>query len=410
MGRIDRKAEWGGELHMGKTIGGTRTLTAPQARAFLLRRVGAPYHANTPADVLALVRAIGYLQIDPVAVVAANHHLIARTRLPHYVPADLDAALYAERTLVETFPHIHAVVPVAEWRYYDRRDAPPYRIEGEDPALVARVLATIAERGPLASRGFTAADDRERIAYGWGNTPRAQAALHALARRGAILVHHREGTEKVYDLAERVLPAHVDVTPVSPEERARYAAMRELTYGGLAGRTGLAAAIASGVAVPVTVEGVRGTWYVSADEWEVAAPTAPLADNAGGAHLLAPLDPLVHDRKRLAALFGFDYTWEVYVPAAKRQYGPYTMPVLWGDRFAARLDPAMNRKDKVLALRAVWFEPDAPDTDALYADLAAEIARFAAFHGALSVSLGPVTPSPRAAPLRAALTRAVALT
>jgi len=391
------------------TTGAIRTLTLPQARAFLLRRAGAPYHANTPADVLALVRAIGYLQIDPVAVVAANHHLIARTRLPRYVPTDLDAALYAERTLVETFPHIHAVVPVADWRYYDHRDAPPYRIEGEDPALVARVLATIAERGPLASRGFTTADDRERIAYGWGNTPRAQAALHALARRGAILVHHREGTEKVYDLAERALPAHVDLTPVSLEERARYAATRELTYGGLAGRTGLAAAITSGDALPVTVNGVRGTWYVSADEWEAAATTTPVAADTGGAHLLAPLDPLVHDRKRLAALFGFDYTWEVYVPAAKRRYGPYTMPMLRGDQFVARLDPAMNRKDKALALRAIWFEPDAPDTDALYADLAAEIARFAAFHGALSVSLGPVTPESRTAPLRAALTRAVAL-
>ncbi len=395
---------------MGKTTGAMRTLTAPQARAFLLRRAGAPYHANTLTDVLALVQAIGYLQIDPVAVVAANHHLIARTRVPHYVPADLDAALYAERTLVETFPHIHAIVPVAEWRYYDRRDAPPYRIEGEDPALVARVLATIAERGPLASRGFTTADDRERIVYGWGNTPRAQAALHALARRGAILVHHREGTEKVYDLAERVLPAHVDTTPVLPDERALYAATRELTYGGLAGRTGLAAAITSGAALPVTVEGVRGTWYIHADEWEAAVTTTPMVADTGGAHLLAPLDPLVHDRKRLAALFGFDYTWEVYVPAAKRQYGPYTMPVLWGDQFVARLDPAMNRKDKLLALRAVWFEPDAPDTDALYTDLAAEIARFAAFHGALSVSLGPVTPDSRTAPLRTALMRTVTLT
>lgn len=387
-----------------------RALTPAQARAFLLRRAGGPLHAEQALpDVLALVHAIGYLQIDPVAVVAAMHHLIARTRLPHYTPADLDAALYRDRTLVETFPHIHAVVPIAHWRHYDQRTSPPYRIENDDPETVARVLATITERGPLASRHFTTAEDREHIVYGWGNTPRVQAALHALARRGAILVHHREGTEKVYDLAERLVPSHVDVTPVTDAERALHVAARELTYGGLTGRSRLAPAISNGDAVPVEVEGVRGTWYVPAAEWDGAQVTPPVAAGEGGAHLLAPLDPLVHDRKRLAALFGFDYTWEVYTPAVKRRYGPYTMPVLWGDRFVARIDPSLDRKSGTLHLRAVWFEPDAPDTAALSTDIAAEIARFAAFHSATTITLGPVMPDNRTGPLRAALESALTI-
>jgi len=387
-------------------------LTAAQARAFLLRRVGAPYHpGGSPADVLALVRGIGYLQLDPVAVVAPMHHLIARSRLPDYAPAHLDAALYTNRTLVETFPHIAAVLPLADWRFYDNRLSPPYRIEVEDPELVARVLATIAERGPLGSRHLTDDDHRRKIVYGWGSTPRAQAALHALARRGAILVHHREAGDKVYDLAERVLPPDIEAAPPPPAARALHHAERELTYGGLvSGRKGVAAAVAAGRAVPVAVAGARIALTIAAEEREEATVAAPITDGERRAHLLAPLDPLVHDRDRLEALFGFAYRWEVYVPAAKRKFGPYTMPVLWGDRFVARLDPSLDRKRGVLLVRSLWFEADAPDDDAtLYRDLAAEIAAFAAFHAATAVTLGPVLPEGRAAPLRAALERAVTL-
>lgn len=404
---------------MAKKGAAPPVLTTAQARAFLLRREGGLYHpGGAPADVLALVRQIGYLQLDPVAVVAAMHHLIARVRLPGYGPPHLDAALYAERTLVETFPHIAAVLPIADWRFYDNRLSAPYRIEGEDPALVARVHAAIAARGPLGSRHLTGEDDRRKMTYGWGSTPRAQAALHALARRGAILVHHREGVEKVYDLAERVLPPTVDTTPATPEERALHHAERELTYGGLVtGRTSTSGRraflrAAGGRAVPVAVATENGAlveFSIHAGERDAALAAAPITEGERRAHLLAPLDPLVHDRDRLEAVFGFAYRWEVYVPAAKRRYGPYTMPVLWGDRFVARLDPSLDRKRGVLAVRALWFEPDAPDDPALYTDLAAEIARFAVFHTATAVALGPVLPAHHDAPLRAALGGVVSL-
>ena len=306
------------------------------------------------------------------------------------------------------------MLPLADWRFYDNRHTPPYRIEIEDPEIVARVLATVTERGPLGSKHLTDDDHRRKIVYGWGSTPRAQAALHALARRGAILVHHREAGDKVYDLAERVLPPHIEVTPPTSAERALHHAERELTYGGLvAGRKGVtggvAAAVAAGRAVPVTVAGVRIAFTVAADEVEAATTVTPITEGERQAHVLAPLDPLVHDRDRLEALFGFAYRWEVYVPAAKRNYGPYTMPVLWGDRFVARLDPSLDRKGSVLRVRALWFEADAPDDPTLYTDLAAEIAAFAAFHAATTVSLGPVLPEERAVPLRAALARVVTL-
>src|SRR5438270_11312563 len=136
------------------------TIPAAHARAYLLRRAGAFYHSEgPPLDATTLVEQIGILQVDPVAVVAANHHLIAHARMPHYLPAHLDAALYHERTLVESFHGIHAILPMADWRYYDRRTGAPTWMEREHPEimvpLMERILATIRERGPLASRDFT---------------------------------------------------------------------------------------------------------------------------------------------------------------------------------------------------------------------------------------------------------------
>lgn len=391
------------------------TITPAQARAYLLRRAGAFYHPEgPPPDPAALVQRIGILQVDPVAVVAANHHLVAHARMPRYRPLHLDAALYTERTLVESFHGIHAILPMADWRYYDRRHAPDARwnrwYHSHAGAAMERILATIRERGPLASRDFTSEDDRTPIQYGWGTTAKAQMGLQLLLRHGFLMVHHRVGTQRVYDLTERVLPPGVDTTPVTEAERARHHALRDLHYAGLAmGPRRIQAAIKAGDALPVRVAGVRATFYTTPDQAAAVTAATPIADDERRAILLPPLDPLVHHRARLAALWGFAYQWEVYVPVAKRVYGPYTLPILWGERFVARLDPSLDRKRGVLMVRDLWFEPDAPDDGALYTDLAAEIARFAAFHGDAAVALGNVAPAGRARRIRAALKRVVTL-
>lgn len=386
-----------------------------QARALILRRPGGLYMAEgVPGHPLPLVEQIGILQVDPVSVVAANHHLIARTRVPGYHPTHLDDALYRDRTLVENFHSIHAILPMADWRFYDRRLGPPTRMEQAHPELMrevtGRVVAAIRERGPLAARDFMEEDDRTPMAYGWGTTRRSQVALQTLLRRGFLMVHHREGTQRFYELTERMLPPGVDATPVSEAERERHFAQRDVTYAGLAMGAGrIKPAIVAGDAVPVAIEGIRATFYVAPTHLERFAAVAPITEAERRAVILAPLDPLVWDRKRLAALWGFDYTWEVYVPAAKRKYGPYTLPVLWGDRFVARLDPSLDRKRRVLRIKDFWFEDDAPRDPQLFADLAAEIARFAIFHGDATVALGTVYPATRDKRLRTALSRVTTL-
>lgn len=391
------------------------TISGDHARAFLLRRPGGLYaSAGVPDHPLPLVRQIGILQVDPVSVVAANHHLVARTRVPGYLPTHLDDALYRDRTLVENFHSIHAILPMEDWRFYDRRLGPPTRMEQAHPEIIRqateRVLGAIRLRGPLAARDFMDDDDRMPMEYGWGTTRRSQVALQTLLRRGFLMVHHREGTQRFYELTERMLPPDVDGTPVTEVERELHFAQRDVTYAGLAmGTGGIKPAITAGDAVPVVVEGVRATFYVAPAQLEQLASAAPVTEAERRAIILAPLDPFVWDRKRLAALWGFDYTWEVYVPAAKRKYGPYTLPVLWGDRFVARLDPSLDRKRRILRVKNLWFEDNAPRDPHLFTDLAAEIARFATFHGDVAVALGTVVPANRDKRLRAALARVTTL-
>jgi len=198
----------------------------------------------------------------------------------------------------------------------------------------------------------------------------------------------------------------VDATPVTEAERVLHFALRDLTYAGLAmGTGGIQPAIAAGDAVPVAIEGIRATFYIAPTDLDRLASVVPITQAERRAVILAPLDPYVWDRKRLAALWGFGYTWEVYVPAAKRKYGPYTLPVLWGDRFVARLDPSLDRKRRVLRIKNLWFEDDAPRDPQLFTDLAAEIARFATFHSDVAVALGTVYPATRDKRLRHALSR-----
>jgi len=149
------------------------TISPDHARTFLLRRPGGLYASGgSPDHPLPLVRQIGKLQVDPVSVVAANHHLIARTRVPGYLTAHLDDALYRDRTLVENFHSIHAILPMEDWRFYDRRLGPPTRMEEAHPEVMRqateRVLGVIRERGPLAARDFMDEDDRMPMEYGWG--------------------------------------------------------------------------------------------------------------------------------------------------------------------------------------------------------------------------------------------------
>jgi uncharacterized protein YcaQ len=297
------------------------------------------------------------------------------------------------------------------------------------PLLEARseatrhVLASLRERGPLGSRDF---EGRERVPGGFSTLKDTGQALYRLWRGGWIMTHGRRGFDRVYDLFERVADCDFETTGVTEEAAERYFAQKALRDLGLAtpaewarrvtvllhrrvtaaeARTRLTAFAAEGIAGGALLAGSSEPVYFPAEDLsllhtleagEIPAEWKPLDTTTDQeVTFLAPLDNVIWDRARTKSLFDFTYVWEVYKPAARRQWGYYTLPVLWRDSLVARLAPKLDRKTHTLRVEGIWLENAALAEDrAFQAALAAGLHRFARFHRAEHLDMSAVVPSP----------------
>jgi uncharacterized protein YcaQ len=222
---------------------------------------------------------------------------------------------------------------------------------------------------------------------------------------GELMVSSRRNFQRLYDLRERVLPNDVDTNEPEPEDAARFFMRRAVVNRGVAradrarwgiwppARIGPAVAelVESGEVVPIEVEGLDDEPLIAfADDLHSA-----LTDEATptGLHILSPFDNMTIDRGFLATFFGFDYKIECYVPAAKRKWGYFCLPILWGDRFIARLDAKADRKAKALLLRRLMFENGFDDYDRLWPALSEKLREFAKFNGCESIVVEDVAPA-----------------
>jgi uncharacterized protein YcaQ len=362
------------------------TLVADRAtaRRFLVtRHLLAPPRALPPgsASVRTTIERLGSLQFDPLEITGRNHDLVLAARIDGYRRSMTDALLYEDRWLYETYNKGLSLVPTAELPWYRIAwdQAAERHAEGafrEHADLVAELLERIRREGPLASSDVA---PRAAIDWYWRPTNQVRAILEALAEAGILGLARRDGNRRVYDVVDRLFPADLLAErPDEPEQRRHKLLSRYRAHGLLGSRggqgelwygTGPTAAdryrhrdalIEAGLLLPVEVEGVRGDRLILAEEapWLAAAEMdvrsgAPLA---AGVALLAPLDPFVWDRDLLRSLFDFDYVWEVYVPAAKRRWGYYVLPVLWGDRLVGRIEPRFERSSGTLVVLDVWWE------------------------------------------------------
>jgi uncharacterized protein YcaQ len=361
----------------------TPNVSAPAARRFLARRhLLAPPRSlpAEPASVMRVVDRVGSLQFDPLEVAGRNHDLVLLARVAGYRRSWTDDLLYRERVLYETYNKMFSLVPTAELPWYritwDRgHEAHTGSAFDEHAPLVEELLARIRAEGPLSSLDW---ESRAEIDWYWRPTNQVRAILEALAEAGILAIARREGNRRYYDLVERLFPASLLAQRPPEREQLRHKLLSRYRANGLLGETGeytiwaglgLVAErnalrdelLDARAIVPVRVDGLKGRRFVMADErplLEEAATEVALGVPlpAPGVAFLAPLDPLAWDRDLLARLYDFDYRWEVYVPAAKRRWGYYVLPLLYGDRFVGRIEPRIDRKAKTLRVIDLWWE------------------------------------------------------
>ena len=364
-----------------------RHVSAPAARRFLvLRHLLAPPRSlpPEPESVLRVVDRLGSLQFDPLEVAGRNHDLVLLARVAGYRREWTDHWLYEDRRLYETYNKSLNIVPVAElplYRYIWDREGRHHgpRAFDEHAPLVEELLERIRSQGALLPRDV---GPREAIDWYWRPTNQVRAILEALAEAGRLGIARREGNLRVYDLVERLFPSDILDARRPEEEQQQHRLLSRYRGHGLLGASGnqelwvggtgysadraarRAALIEQARLLPVQVEGIKGERFVVAEDVafldqadaELATGQPPGARDPGVA-FLAPLDPLCWDRDLLRRLFDFDYVWEVYVPAAKRRWGYYVLPILYGDRLVGRIEPRIERRAGTLRVTGLWWEP-----------------------------------------------------
>ncbi len=332
-------------------------LDPDHARRFHRRAVGLDAPA---ADSGAVLARLGYVQIDPINVCGRMHDLILRPRVAGYREGDLlrhlhggDGAdraaprggfehhLPSAHTLValpfDAWPHLRAAMRARQRRGGDWSG----RLSRSQAKLAERLLAEIAGRGPLGSEDFA---DTGRARSVWGAATQAKATLQKLFFHGRLLIARRDpGNRRLYDLPERVLPADLLARPEPPAaESARWEAALKLRQRRLVRLTRAELRLVEDLVHPVAVEGAPPLHMLREDLPLVEATARP-AVRATPPLLLAPLDPLVYDRRITAGLWDFDYTWEVYTPPQRRVRGYYALPVLAGTDLVGHVDPKADR-------------------------------------------------------------------
>jgi uncharacterized protein len=352
------------------------------ARRFLVaRQLLAPARslAGGPDGLLEVLRRLGSIQLDPVDVAGRSHDLVLHARVADYDPAWCDE-LYERREIVEAYNKGLSLVLASEFAWFRVRRSYRWQKVLDDNADVAkRVLERIRADGPLSSLDF----ERESgPTKDWFGAPMnaVRAVLDAYARIGELATARREGNHRYYDLPERFLPPEALAHDLTLHEQLRHKMLSRYRAHGLVGASGHGEGIFEhlgpanpdprlpefpgrnalreelvelGELVPVEVEGVSGKRYIVRDDVELLqAPPEPPPSVA----LLSPYDALVWDRRLLGSLFDFDYVWELYVPAHKRRWGWYVLPIVFRDRLIGRIEPRIDAAEGAVQVLAAWWE------------------------------------------------------
>jgi uncharacterized protein YcaQ len=400
-----------------RNVEGTFSQTAVRRLAVVKQQLtGRLPPKPTSRAILSVVRDLGYVQWDPVSIVAPSHLLTLWNRVGDFRLSDLDRLLWKEKKLFEHWTPMASLVLTEDFPLYSslmrrypqslshswaNHRARARKFLAEHRELRTKMLAELRD-GPLRLSQFKEHLRTKRNAPGWEYGSDVSQMLFHLTMSGEVMVVGHEGNQNLWGLAARFLPGWVDRTEISESEADRLAAQRairslgtasppEITYHFVRGRYDrldrtLADLERNSLIHRVTVEGLGAR-----DERYVHHADLALLESLEGRppepriSLLPPFDNLLYSPIRTKRLFGFDYVREQFLPKEKRRFGTYVLPVLWGDRLIGRVDPKLDRESGELVIQSVHAEPGAPAEQEVARELSSAISRLAHFLGARAV-------------------------
>jgi len=375
------------------------------------RRLFLERHAlSTPAApefcadrTLELVKHLGFVQLDSINTVERAHHLILFSRAPGYRREHLTDLHHQRRDLFEHWTHDASLIPMEFYPHWRHRFAAAKKRIEENPRwqerigpdgvnVIRKVRARIRRDGPVMARDFE--DKGKGSWWGWGPS---KTALETLWRTGELAIARREGFEKVYDLAERVIPEDTRRERPSLATSTDFLCRAALARLGFAtpleiaafwrlvpidkARAWAAQALKQGTVVEVAIEDVDGAIRKALALPGIEAHIAEAPEPPATTRILSPFDPAIRDRARAMRLFGFDYRIEVFVPEKKRRYGYYVLPLLEGTRFIGRADVKAHRAEGRLEIKGFWSEPGIKLTKARETNIRRALTELARFTG-----------------------------
>lgn len=354
------------------------------------------YHTHLPKtkdDLLKIIEQIGYVQIDTISIVERAHHHVLWTRFPGYKKEMLDELIKSKK-LFEYWSHAAAYLPMRDYRFSLRRKSvykERYKDwEKKNRKILNYVYDRVKAEGPLQSRDF---EHPPRKSAGWWDWKPAKDALEFLFHTGELMVKERKGFQKVYDLTERVLSRNIDVTPPTEEEYSEHLIMnainangfvseKEITYlrrhNNKTTKSVLNNLLESKQIIPLKIKEVEKENYYTTEK-NLRGLDKILTHDV--LHIMSPFDNLVIQRKRLNTLFNFDYTIECYVPAPKRKFGYYVLPIFYKDKFAGRIDAKADRSKNCFRVINLFWEDKFKLTDKFKKQFNKKLSALAKFSG-----------------------------
>jgi len=377
----------------------TESLSISQARKLVLLSQRVPpkkQAANSHDATLSAIEHLGYIQIDTISAIQRAHHHTLWNRNPQYLTSHLEELMHGKK-IFEYWSHAAAYLPFRDYRYSLPRKQAIARGEENhwyyrDEKLMKYVLKRIDAEGPLMVKDF---ENTGKKSGEWQTMPVKQA-LENLFMQGELMISHRVNFHKVYDLSERVLPEHADTSVPNSEEYARFLIKRFLQANGIGKAPEMtyllknAKASVTSVLQDMLENGELTEVTVNGNNYYVLPPSLELLNKPlarSKLKILSPFDNLLIQRKRILELFGFDYMLECYVPASKRKFGYFALPVLWDGKLVARMDCKADRKKAHMHIYHIALDSALVKTEAFALALSEELLPFLKFNECTSLTI-----------------------